>query len=178
MTEILKEIVPEEPLPPLPKLTRADPSGASTSSISLSDLPAKMNNLTLNTASKEIEKSFSKVSQTYIIKKRTESKHPAAQNSCLDKNDIPSTEQLLLTLMEEVKGIKNQILISSDTFSSVSQACSSKNPKQKVWYGPCKHYGMRNHLYDDCNSKPKCSTYGLISYTTKEHTEQTTVRNP
>ncbi|GJW86835.1 retrovirus-related pol polyprotein from transposon TNT 1-94 [Tanacetum coccineum] len=42
--------------------------------------------------------------------------------------------------MEEVKGIKKQILIPSDTSSSVSQACSSKTPKQKdylkryVWY--------------------------------------------
>ncbi|GJT40401.1 hypothetical protein Tco_0940266 [Tanacetum coccineum] len=65
---------------------------------------------------------------------------------------------------------------SKNTSSSVSQACSSKTPKQKVWYGPCKHSGMRNHLFDDCYSKPKCSTCGSISYTTKEHTEQTAVR--
>ncbi|GKB79937.1 hypothetical protein Tco_0946832 [Tanacetum coccineum] len=66
-------------LPPLPKLTGADPSGASKSLISLSDLTANMDNLTLNTASKEIKKSSNKVSQTYVIKKRTESKHPAVQ---------------------------------------------------------------------------------------------------
>ncbi|GJZ72439.1 retrovirus-related pol polyprotein from transposon TNT 1-94 [Tanacetum coccineum] len=162
----------QEPLPPLPKLTGADPSGASKSLISLSDLTANMADLTLNTASKEIKKSSNKVSQTYVIKKQTKSKHPTVQNSCLDKNALPSTEQLLLTLMEEVKGIKKQILIPSDTSSLVSQACSSKTPKQKVWYGPCKHYGMRNHLSDDCYSKPKCSTCGLISHTTKEHTEQ------
>ncbi|GJU15068.1 retrovirus-related pol polyprotein from transposon TNT 1-94 [Tanacetum coccineum] len=35
---------------------------------------------------------------------------------------------------------------------------------------------MRNHLSDDCYSKPKCSTCGSISHTTKEHTEQTAVR--
>ncbi|GJW60401.1 retrovirus-related pol polyprotein from transposon TNT 1-94 [Tanacetum coccineum] len=92
----------KEPLPPLPKLTEADPAGASKSLISLSDLTANMADLTLNTASKEIKKSFNK--------------------------------QLLLTLMEEVKGIKKQILIPSDTSSSVSQACSSKTPKQKVFY--------------------------------------------
>ncbi|GKF00214.1 hypothetical protein Tco_0023564, partial [Tanacetum coccineum] len=78
--------------------------------------------------------------------------------------------------MEEVKGIKNQILIPSDTSSSVSQASSSKTPKKKVWYGPCKHYRMKNLLSDDCYSKPKCSTCGSISHTTKEHTEQTAVR--
>ncbi|GKE70395.1 hypothetical protein Tco_1528467, partial [Tanacetum coccineum] len=166
----------QEPLPPLLKLTRIDPSGASKSLISLSDLTANMANLTRNTASKEIKKSSNKVSQTYVIKKRTESKHPAIQNSHLDKNALSSTEQLLLTLIEEVKGIKKQILIPSDTSSSVSQAFSSKTPKQKVWYGPCKHCGMRNHLFDDCYSKPKCSTCGSNSHTTKEHTEQTVVR--
>ncbi|GKC60681.1 retrovirus-related pol polyprotein from transposon TNT 1-94, partial [Tanacetum coccineum] len=164
------------PLPPLPKLTRAEPSDASKSLISLSDLTANMADLTLNTASKKIKKSSDKVSQTYVIKKKTEPKHPAVQISCPDKNALPSTEQLLLTLMEEVKGIKNQILIPSNTSSSVSHACSSKTPKQKVWYGPCKQRGMRNHLSDDCYSKPKCFTCGSISHTTKEHTEQTAVR--
>ncbi|GKE21612.1 hypothetical protein Tco_1433124, partial [Tanacetum coccineum] len=102
-----------EPLTPLPKLTGADPSGASKSLISLFDLTTNMADLTLNTTSKEIKKSSNKVSQTYVIKKRTKSKHPAIQNSCLDKNSLPSTEQLLLTLMEEVKGVKKQILIPS-----------------------------------------------------------------
>nr|GEU60713.1 retrovirus-related Pol polyprotein from transposon TNT 1-94 [Tanacetum cinerariifolium] len=67
----------QEPLPPLPKLTGADPSSASKSFISLLD--------------------------TYVIKKRTESKHPGVQNSCLEKNGLPSIEKLLLTLIEEVK---------------------------------------------------------------------------
>nr|GEU34265.1 retrovirus-related Pol polyprotein from transposon TNT 1-94 [Tanacetum cinerariifolium] len=137
----------QEPLPPLPNWTRADPSSASKSFISLSDLTANMVDLTLNTASKEIKISSNKVSQTYVIKKRTESKHPAVQNSRPDKNAFPSTKQLLLTLMEEVKGIKNQILIPSNTSSSVSQACNSKTPKQKVW---CKIYGSIAHEIADC----------------------------
>ncbi|GKE42614.1 hypothetical protein Tco_1469898, partial [Tanacetum coccineum] len=166
----------QEPLPPLPKLTGAVPSGASKSLISFSDLTANMADLTLNTASKEMKKSFNKVSQTYVIKKKTESKHSTVQSSCPDKNALPSTEQLLLTLMEEVKCIKNQILIPSDTSSLVSQAGSSKTPKQKIWYGPCKHCGIKNHLSNDCYSKPKCSTCGSISHTTKEHTKQTAVR--
>ncbi|GJV32405.1 retrovirus-related pol polyprotein from transposon TNT 1-94 [Tanacetum coccineum] len=121
----------QEPLPLLPKLTGEYPSGASKSLISLSDVTTNMADLTLNTASKEIKCFSNKVSQTYAIKKRTKSKHLVVQNSCPDKNALPSTEQLLLTLMEEVKGIKNQILILSDTSSSVSHACSSKTPKQK-----------------------------------------------
>ncbi|GKC87794.1 retrovirus-related pol polyprotein from transposon TNT 1-94 [Tanacetum coccineum] len=51
------------PLPPLPKLTGADPFGASKSLISLSDLTTNMADLTLNTASKEIKKSSNKASQ-------------------------------------------------------------------------------------------------------------------
>nr|GEX61774.1 retrovirus-related Pol polyprotein from transposon TNT 1-94 [Tanacetum cinerariifolium] len=92
------------PLPPLLKLTGAEPSGASKSLISLSDLTANMADLTLNTTSKRIKNSFDKVSQTYVIKKKSEHKLPTVQMSCLDKNALPSTEQLLLTLMEEVKG--------------------------------------------------------------------------
>ncbi|GJW34250.1 retrovirus-related pol polyprotein from transposon TNT 1-94, partial [Tanacetum coccineum] len=159
----------KEPLPPLPKLTEADLSGASKSLISLSDLTANMVDLTLNTAFKEIKKSSNKVSQTYVIKKKTESKHPAVQNSCPDKNALPSTEQLILTLMKEVKGIKKQIMIPLDTSSSVSQACSSKTPKQKVylkrsiWYldsGCFRHMtGVKQYLHK--YSKEPCHKVGF-----------------
>ncbi|GJU62010.1 hypothetical protein Tco_1243845, partial [Tanacetum coccineum] len=78
------------------------------------------------------------VLETYVIKK-TESKLPDVQISCSDKKTNSSTEQLLLTLMEEVKGIKDHIKIPSVTSPSGSQASSSKPSKQKVWYGPCIH---------------------------------------
>nr|GFC96458.1 hypothetical protein [Tanacetum cinerariifolium] len=65
------------PMPPLPKLTGAEPYGASKSLISLSDLTANMTYLTLNISSKRIKNSSDKVSQTYVIKKKTDSKHPA-----------------------------------------------------------------------------------------------------
>nr|GEY70785.1 retrovirus-related Pol polyprotein from transposon TNT 1-94 [Tanacetum cinerariifolium] len=93
----------DEPLPPLPKLTGVEPSGALKSLILLSDLTANMAELTLNTTSKKVKKSSDKISQTYVIKKKTKPKHLDAQNSCPDKNALPSTEQLLLTLMEEVQ---------------------------------------------------------------------------
>nr|GEU97030.1 Toll/interleukin-1 receptor (TIR) domain-containing protein [Tanacetum cinerariifolium] len=108
-------------LPPLPKITKVEPSDASKRLISLSGLTANMANLTLNTTLKEIKKSFNKVSQTYVIKKKTKPKHPGVQTSSPNKNALQSTKQLLLTLMEKVKGIKNQILIPSNTSSSVSQ---------------------------------------------------------
>nr|GEV05095.1 hypothetical protein [Tanacetum cinerariifolium] len=97
----------QEPLPPLPKLTEADPSSASKSLICLSDLTAYMADLTLNTASKEIKKSSNKVSQTCVIKKRTESKYPAVQNSCPEKNALPLTEQLLYSDGKSKRKIEN-----------------------------------------------------------------------
>ncbi|GJX30784.1 retrovirus-related pol polyprotein from transposon TNT 1-94 [Tanacetum coccineum] len=73
-----------------------------------------MAELTLNNSSKRSKKSFVKVSQTYVIKK-TEPKVQTIQISCSEKKASPSTEQLLLTLMEEVKGIKDHIKIPSVT---------------------------------------------------------------
>ncbi|GJZ62796.1 hypothetical protein Tco_0619217, partial [Tanacetum coccineum] len=49
------------------------------------------------------------------------------------KKTSPFTEKLLLTLIEEVKGIKDHIKIPSLTSSSGSQASCSKPLKQKVW---------------------------------------------
>ncbi|GKC72453.1 hypothetical protein Tco_1118336 [Tanacetum coccineum] len=149
-----------KPLPALPKLIRAEPFGISNNLISLSDLTSNMAELTLNTSSKKSKKSSDKVSQTYVIKKKTEPKLPNVQISCSDKKVDSSTEQLLLTLMEEVKGIKDHIKIPYVTSSSGSQASSSKPSKQKVWFGPCTHCELKNHLSDDFYSKPKCSTYG------------------
>nr|GEV73264.1 hypothetical protein [Tanacetum cinerariifolium] len=86
----------QEPLPLLPKLTGAYPSSASKSLISLSDLTANIADLTLKTASKKIKKSSNKVSQTYVIKKRIESKHPAVQNSW--NHFQPNDEVVLIAL--------------------------------------------------------------------------------
>ncbi|GKD76791.1 retrovirus-related pol polyprotein from transposon TNT 1-94, partial [Tanacetum coccineum] len=94
----------QEPLPPLPKLIGATPSGTS------------------------------------------EKKSPAGPKPCSDKKADSSTEQLLLTLMEE------------------------------TWFGPCKHCGFRNHLSDDCYSNPKCSTCGSTNHLTKEHLEHAAVK--
>nr|GEU66470.1 retrovirus-related Pol polyprotein from transposon TNT 1-94 [Tanacetum cinerariifolium] len=80
-----------------------DPSSVSKSLISLSDLTANLPDLTLNATSKDINKYSNKVSRTYMIKKKTKSKHLAVQNSFAKKNALLSTRQLLLTLIEEVK---------------------------------------------------------------------------
>ncbi|GKE84042.1 hypothetical protein Tco_1557784, partial [Tanacetum coccineum] len=165
----------EEPLSPLPKLIRAAPSGTSESLISLSDLTLNMADLTLDTPNPKKTKPFVKVSHAYVIKKKTEKSH-AGPKPCSDKKADSSTEQLLLTLMKEVKVLKRQIEIPLGTPPSNSQPSSSKVSKQKTWFGPCKHCGFRNHLFDDCYSKPKCSTCGSTDHLTKEHLEHAAVK--
>ncbi|GJV95132.1 retrovirus-related pol polyprotein from transposon TNT 1-94 [Tanacetum coccineum] len=132
----------QEPLPPLPKLIGATPTGTPDSLISL----------------KKTKKALD------------------VPKACSEKKADSSIEQLLLTLMEEVKRLKRQIEIPSGTPLSSSQPSSSKATKQKIWFEPCKHYRLRNHLFDDCYSKPKCSTCGSNDHLTKEHLEHAAVK--
>ncbi|GKA78808.1 hypothetical protein Tco_0785345 [Tanacetum coccineum] len=133
----------QEPLPPLPKLIRAAPAGTPN------------------------------MSPTYAIKKKTETKSPIVHVPQPEKKADLSAEQLLLTLIDEVKSLKEQIKVPSDNSPSVSQTRSSKSSKgkQTTWFRPSKHCGFKNHHAKDCYIKPKCSTDHL----TKEHLEQTAV---
>ncbi|GKE78884.1 retrovirus-related pol polyprotein from transposon TNT 1-94, partial [Tanacetum coccineum] len=78
--------------------------------------------------------------------------------------------------MEEVKGLKRQIKILLGTPPSSSHPSCSKVTKQNTWLGPCKHCGFKNHLFDDCYSKPKCSTCGSTNHLTKEHLKHVVVK--
>ncbi|GJT63321.1 retrovirus-related pol polyprotein from transposon TNT 1-94 [Tanacetum coccineum] len=161
-----------EPLPPLPKLTKAEPIGTSADVLTLAYL-------TQNPAvSEEIKKVLDKRSAIKALKKKAQTVSSSALDPILVKKADSSTEQLLLTLMKEVKGLKEQIKIPSDTSPSVSQSGSSKSAKgkQNTWFGPCKHHGFRNHFLEDCYMKPKCSTCGSTDHLTKEHPEQVVVR--
>ncbi|GKC04292.1 hypothetical protein Tco_0995902 [Tanacetum coccineum] len=125
----------QEPLPPLPKLLRVEPNGTSNDVIYLADL-------TLATAvPKNTKQATNKVSSVNVTKKKTQTKSPAVPDPCHDKKADSSTEQLLFTLMEEVKGLKEQIKTLSNNSPSVSQSRSSKSAKgkQNTWFGPCKH---------------------------------------
>nr|GFC49383.1 hypothetical protein [Tanacetum cinerariifolium] len=86
-----------------------------------------------------------------VIKKKAQPVTSSVPDLSLIKKTDSSTEKLLLTLMEEVKGLKGKIKIPSDTFLSISQSGSSKSAKgkQKTWFGPCKHCGFRNNLPED-----------------------------
>nr|GEZ32444.1 hypothetical protein [Tanacetum cinerariifolium] len=140
----------QEPLPPLPMLIGAAPSGTSERVISLCDLTLNIADLTLDTP--DLKKTKPSV-----------------------KGDS-STEQLLLTFTEEVKGLKRKIEIPTGINSSSSQSSNSKASKQKKWFGPCKHCGFRNHLSNNCYSKPKCSTCGSTNHLTKKHLEHDAVK--
>ncbi|GJR67433.1 hypothetical protein Tco_0013498 [Tanacetum coccineum] len=95
----------KEPLPALPKLSKAESIGTSKDITSAIDL-----------------------NQTSTVFEKT-------------KQADSTTKELLLTLMKEVKGLKEQINPSSKNSSSVSQTKSSKSRKnkQKAKFGPCKH---------------------------------------
>nr|GEW62974.1 putative reverse transcriptase domain-containing protein [Tanacetum cinerariifolium] len=151
-SDLESECDSHEPLPPFPKLIGAAPSGTLESVISLSDLTLNMADLTFGTPDPKKTIPSIKVSPTYVIKKKTE-KSPA-----------------------EVKGLKRQIEIPSGTPPLSSQPSSSKASKKKTWFGPCKHCRFRNHLFDDCYSKPKYSTCGSTDHLTKEHLEHAAVK--
>ncbi|GKC74262.1 hypothetical protein Tco_1120145, partial [Tanacetum coccineum] len=114
----------QEPLPHFPKLLGAEPIGTSSDVLTLVDLtqtPA---------VSKEIKKVTDKKS-TIKATKKDQIVSPSALDPIPVKKADSSTEQLLLTLMKEVKGLKEQIKIPSDTSPSVSQSGCSKSAKGK-----------------------------------------------
>ncbi|GKA93285.1 retrovirus-related pol polyprotein from transposon TNT 1-94 [Tanacetum coccineum] len=169
----------KEPLPPLPKMIGAEPAGTSNILISLADLTLNMADLTLSTfVPKKTKPTSDKVSPTHAIKKKTKTKSSTVPALISEKKGKASTENLLLTLMKEIKSLKEQIKVPSNNSPSVSQTRSSKSSKgkQTTWFGPCKHCGFKNHLAKDCYLKPKCSTCGSTDHLTKEHPEQTAVK--
>nr|GEU48677.1 retrovirus-related Pol polyprotein from transposon TNT 1-94 [Tanacetum cinerariifolium] len=83
--------------------------------ISLSDLTLNMADLTLDTyvpkktkpTSVKVSPTSVKVSPGYVIKKNTKNKSPVVSESCTDKKVDSSTEQLLLTLIEELTVLRS-----------------------------------------------------------------------
>ncbi|GJY66006.1 hypothetical protein Tco_0468244 [Tanacetum coccineum] len=157
----------QEPLHPLPKLLGVGPNDSLKDEISLADLTLTP------TISDEIKKVPDKRSAVNVLKKKAQPATSTVPDRSLAKKAESSTEKLLLTMIEEVKGLKEQIKIPLDTSPSVSQSESSKSAKgkQKTWFGPCKHRGFRNYLSKDCYMKRTCSTRGFTNHMTKEHLE-------
>nr|GEX22839.1 uncharacterized mitochondrial protein AtMg00810-like [Tanacetum cinerariifolium] len=98
--------------------------------ISLADLTLNMADLTLNTSiSKKTKPTSDKVSHTHAIKKKTETKSSTVPTLIFEKKSEASTENLLLTLIKEVKSLKEHIKVPSDNSTPVSQTRSSKSSK-------------------------------------------------
>ncbi|GJT41333.1 putative reverse transcriptase domain-containing protein [Tanacetum coccineum] len=86
----------QKPLPPLPKLSRAEPIGTSTYVIPHANLTQT------STVSDKTKQVANKESSTKVIKKKGQTKSPSVPNLSVVKKADSSTQQLLLTLMEEV----------------------------------------------------------------------------
>nr|GEV05269.1 copia protein [Tanacetum cinerariifolium] len=122
----------QEPLPPLPKLIGVEPADISNSLMYLVDLTLNMDDLTLNTSvPKKTKQTFDKVSPTCAIKKKSKTNPSAILLPPSEKKADSSAEQLFLTLMEEVKSLKEHIRVPSDNTSSVLQNETSKSSKGK-----------------------------------------------
>ncbi|GJV20641.1 retrovirus-related pol polyprotein from transposon TNT 1-94 [Tanacetum coccineum] len=140
----------QRPLPSLPKLIGAEPSVVTTC-------------LTITKPKQTTDKVV-----LSAVKHRAETK-PTHDSS---------TEKILLTLMKEVKGLKEKIQTHSETSPPTFQSGSSRSAKgkDKIWFGSCKHCGLKNHLLEDYYEKSKCSTCGSSDHLTKEHPEQIVVK--
>nr|GEW91838.1 hypothetical protein [Tanacetum cinerariifolium] len=188
--ESLSKIIPEiyfdfesecenlKPLPLLPKLIWAEPTTASSDILTLADLTQTP------IIPKETKKVPEKGTTIKAPKKRTHNVSPFIPNPILDKKVDSSTEQLLLTLMEEVKGLKAQI---KDCYMNLKcSTCRSTNhrtkehPEQAVVkktlaklkaqssqdsssrkapmipkpFKDCKYCGFNDHHSDECEYYP------------------------
>ncbi|GJU16334.1 hypothetical protein Tco_1144300 [Tanacetum coccineum] len=107
------------------------------------------------------------VSSAYVIKKKTKNKSPAVFESCSDKKADSSTEKLLLTLMEGVKGLKKQIEIPSSTSSSNSQSTKKAHMIPKP-FKECKYCRFNDHYSNNYEYYHGCEVYGSVAHETDD----------
>nr|GEU50052.1 retrovirus-related Pol polyprotein from transposon TNT 1-94 [Tanacetum cinerariifolium] len=173
----------QEPLPPLPKLIGAEPNDSSKDEVSLADL-------TLTPfVYEDIKKIPDKRSAIKLLKK---AKPVTASVPSLspDKNVDLSTEKLLLTLMEEVKGL----LYETQLFYMWIHLCTTnEHPEQAVVklkaqssqgssvrkapmipkpFIDCKLCGFNDHHSNEYEYYPGCNIYGIIAQETSKCTKK------
>nr|GEY53784.1 retrovirus-related Pol polyprotein from transposon TNT 1-94 [Tanacetum cinerariifolium] len=100
-----------EPLPPLPKLTKAEPIGTSANVLTLVNV-----SLTL-TVFEDIRKVPEKRSAIKAPKEKAQTMSPSAFDPIPVKKADSSTKKLLLNLMEEVKGLKKELKTHGTIFN-------------------------------------------------------------
>nr|GEU70309.1 hypothetical protein [Tanacetum cinerariifolium] len=131
----------QEPLPPLPKFLGAEPSGTSKDAISLANLT-----LTL-VVFEEIKKVLDKKLAIKVLKKKTQTVTSSVPDPLSVKVADSSTKQPRITLMKEVKGLKEQIKAPTD-----------------------------NSLTMIVIKKAKCFVCQSTDHLTKEHPEQVVIK--
>nr|GEU74332.1 hypothetical protein [Tanacetum cinerariifolium] len=146
----------QEHLPPLSKLSRAEPIGTSKYITTPTDL---IQTSIVFDKTKQVPEKKSLVKS---IKKKVQTKTPSVSNSKPKNKVDSSTKQLLLTLMEEVKGLEEQIKPSSDNSPpATSSRKALKIPKSFI---PCKYYGFNDNHYDECECYHGCDICGSIAH--------------
>ncbi|GJT29641.1 retrovirus-related pol polyprotein from transposon TNT 1-94 [Tanacetum coccineum] len=165
----------QDPLPHLPKLSGAEPIDTSKDVITTTDLTQ------ISIVSDKTKQVTEKESLITSVKKKAQTKTPYGSNPKPEKKADSTTEELLLTLMKEVKGLKEQIKPSVENSLSVSQTGSFKSGKnnQKVIFSrkaliipkpfkPCKYYGFNDHHSDECEYYHGCNICGSIAHETSD----------
>ncbi|GKC09529.1 hypothetical protein Tco_1001139 [Tanacetum coccineum] len=149
----------QEPLPPLPKLSRDKPIGTSTDVVD-------------------------KGSSVKVTKKKAQTKSPLVLDPSFAKKADLSTEQLLLTLMEEcsicqstdhlTKENPEQVVVKKTLAKLKAQSSlassTRKAPKIPKLFIPCKYYEFNDHHSDECpkvifgdNSSGDTEGYGSVN---------------
>nr|GEX34577.1 putative ribonuclease H-like domain-containing protein [Tanacetum cinerariifolium] len=114
------------------------------------------------------------VSPTYVIKKRTENKPPVVFESYSCKKAYSSTEQLLLTLMEEIKGLKSftdhltKEHLEHDVVKKMLIKLKAQSPKKASMipksFKECKYCRFNDHHSENYEYYPRCEVCGSVAH--------------
>ncbi|GJV31687.1 retrovirus-related pol polyprotein from transposon TNT 1-94 [Tanacetum coccineum] len=147
----------QEPFPPLPKLLGAEPNDTSSDVLTLADLTQTP------TVLKETKKVLGKGTTIKAPKKRTQTVSPSVLDPIPEKKADSSTEQLLLTLMEELKA------------QSTQGSSSRKDPLIPKPFIDGNYCGFTDHHSDECEYYPGCDICGSIAHETSDYTKKTSI---
>ncbi|GJS06457.1 hypothetical protein Tco_0363253 [Tanacetum coccineum] len=145
----------QEPLPPLPKLSGAEPISTSVDVIPPADLTQTY------TISNKTTHVIRKESSVKASKKKAQTKSPSVRDPSPKKNANSSIEKLLFTLINEVVVKKT---ISKLKALSSQDTSSRKALKILKPFIPCKYYRFNDHHSDECECYPRCDIYGSIAH--------------
>nr|GEX41816.1 retrovirus-related Pol polyprotein from transposon TNT 1-94 [Tanacetum cinerariifolium] len=96
--------------------------------------------------------------------KKTNPQHPVVQTSSPDKKALPSTEQLLLTLMEEVKGCEIYGSIAHEIADCLKNLRNNRKPRVAIkQLEPTKKWESGPKVVFGDNSSGDTEGYGLVN---------------